>query len=170
MSETLRSTPDAGFLDQLRYKMNKGIRVGVLALALAGCSSDSEDSERGPIETIAPSLSDSGNSVVCEWSAENPKPPIASDPLVIEVDGRCDRDPDAPVGVYPRASQIGQSIFRVFNGDQVEVICYEEGQTIQDLNSNSSEAWLLVDNGESQGFMPEVYAGFLVTEQMVDMC
>jgi hypothetical protein len=160
----------------------RALVVGALTLKLlTACSSD--DSPAGVTPSGAPSAAalpsaeappspdeSKPSDIVCAWDNKDGKrqPFISHEPLTVRVDGRCDGDPEAPIGIYPQASQTGDSVDRVVTGESFIVQCViADGGYIQDLQERGSKDWLWGETPRGKiGALPVAYAGFPDTSQI----
>lgn len=86
------------------------------------------------------------------------------------VDGRCDADPTAPVGIYGHPGQSGsRALSTASNGTIVAAECWVEGEEVRDLQAGlsttdgrASDTWVNVsfetrDGQPSGGYIPAIY-------------
>lgn len=103
--------------------------AGSLALLLSGCT------DEGP--------------------KENTSQQVCGDELdtregMVVVDGRCDTDPTAPIGVYTGPDQSTRAFATATTGAELFAYCVTEGEPIQDLSGEGGTQWVQIDSGRSQ--------------------
>lgn len=153
--------PDTNWLRTTR----KAIAVGALVAAMISPASKtsaaaSEQQPTTPAES-------------CQWSNKDGQrqPPVNVSPVTVRVDGSCDPDPSAPIGIYPTAKQEGNPTDIVNTNDKLTVQCYvSNGEPIQDARDDitqngqhiaSSNVWLKVRTPRGiTGEVSETWAGF----------
>lgn len=117
--------------------------VGTL-FAIGACG----QGETGPRDSIRPTAATAAEPSVSAALLGEPcdTAPIEELPSrVAIVDGRCDADPGAPVGVYPEPHQTGEAVSRVFHGDVLSVACETDGERLQNQNKTANDEWLYVE-------------------------
>lgn len=86
------------------------------------------------------------------------------------VDGRCDPDPDAPVGAYPSARQaVGRSVAQLRNGTLVSGECTVDGQEISNQAGASSKLWIRfgIEGKAGAAYIPAIW---VQGEQSLKQC
>ena len=75
------------------------------------------------------------------------------------VDGRCDNDPDAPVGAYIRAVQTGRAVQRLSTGDVISNICRAETTVpLKDKDGHASSTWVGFDAAAgNRAYVPAIW-------------
>lgn len=172
MNDTLHSDPTANpnFLTKIRtIPVRTLAALGFTGVLLAGCTADSGESEpRG--NTAAATSSSTAESAPSGTEStvktNNTEPLCEGSPDVVSldlqegqvvVDGACDPDPSAPVGIYPEATQQAQSIDQVETGDVLEAECVQNDGQERANTQEKSTAWVRVSTDNGTGMIPEVW-------------
>jgi hypothetical protein len=124
--------------------------AAISGLALMGCSADPEapNNREQKNEQTSPTpdqaeLTESLPTVqemVCDDE-------LKSKPGTVVVDGRCDNDPSAPVGLYGEPNQLTDALASAVTGTVLRAECLESGDLIQDASGAGSEKWVRFDFG-----------------------
>lgn len=119
-------------------------------VALMGCSGDTEaplnsqqsNENLAPApENIEPSETQpTAQEMVCDDELESKRGTVI-------VDGRCDADPNAPVGVYGEPSQQTDALAAAITGTVLRAECLEGGDLIVDASGDGSKKWVKFDFG-----------------------
>lgn len=74
---------------------------------------------------------------------------LSATPAHVVVDGRCDSQPDKPVGIYAEPIQSSQALARAATGAQLPASCRVSGQYIRDADQQGTIWWVRVDLGRA---------------------
>jgi hypothetical protein len=144
--------PEASYSRPIRLFASAG------ALLLAGSA------DKGSVVRDVVPLSD------CEWSQDHPDRPKQLHGVlnvIVIVDGTCDPDPEAPVGIYPQPNQTeAPSVAAAQNGEVLRAWCVElDGQFISDVRGEeygSAEWHGVTTTSGIAGFIPKVWDRYAV--------
>lgn len=162
--------PDTNWL---RTTARRAVAITALTAAIVGPTDKAGATGPTPTPKAGANTAKAQPSANCQWANIEGRRqfPTNTNPVTVRVDGSCDPDPSAPIGIYPSAKQAGQPLALVHTGDELTVQCYvSNGELIKDVrdsttagdqNIGSSSVWLKVQSPDGTvGKIPETWTGF----------